>query len=91
MNANKYGRTIAMNCPTCGGTQFSVTEDDARELVTCASCGRETTKEELLRENSENIEEHVKEVGDQVVKDVSRQLQDSLKKALRGNKNIRIK
>lgn len=91
MDADKYNRTIQMQCPTCGSTQFSGAEDESSELVTCASCGRTLTRDELLRENSENIAENVEEVKPQVVKDISKQLQDSLNKAFKGSKNIRIK
>jgi hypothetical protein len=49
------------------------------------------TRDELLRENSENIAVNVEEVKAQVLKDISKQLQDSLKKAFKGSKNIRIK
>jgi uncharacterized Zn finger protein len=91
MDAEKYNRNISMNCPTCGSTQFSGAEDDSGELVTCASCGRVLTRDELLRENSENIAVNVEEVKAQVLKDISKQLQDSLKKAFKGSKNIRIK
>ncbi|MBS3949173.1 MAG: hypothetical protein KGZ53_00680 [Peptococcaceae bacterium] len=90
MDADKYSRTIQMHCPTCGSTQFSAAEDEF-ELVTCSSCGRALTRDELVRENSENIAENVKEMKAQIVKDISKQLQDSLKKAFKGSKNIRIK
>ena len=91
MDADNYTRSIPLNCPTCGSTQFCGANEEASALVTCASCGRTLTSDELLRENSENIAEHVEEVKVQVVKDVSKQLQDSLKKAFKGSKNIRIK
>ena len=91
MDAEKYNRAIEMHCPTCGSTQFGGAEDESSELVTCASCGRTLTHDELLRENSENIAENVEEVKAQVEKGITKQLQDSLKKAFKGSKNIRIK
>ena len=93
MDAEKYNRDISLMCPTCGCTQFEYHSgvDETIELVKCASCGRKIPKDDLLRENSENISEHVKEVGDQVVQDAAKELKDTLKKAFKGNKNIRFK
>jgi len=93
MNEEKYQRRISLHCPTCGSTQyeFSCGVDETIELVKCASCGRELTKDELLRENSENIHEHVREISEQVKEDVAKELRESLKKAFKGNKNFRIK
>ncbi len=91
MDAEKYNRSISLQCPTCGSTQFASSDDESSEIVTCASCGRELTRDELLRENSENISEHVKEIESQVVKDVEKELKDTLTKAFEGNKYIQIK
>ena len=59
--------------------------------MTCASCEREFNKDELIQENSENIEEHLSEMKEDVVKDVADELRKSLKKAFSGSKNIRFK
>jgi uncharacterized Zn finger protein (UPF0148 family) len=91
MDTNRYTRTISLNCPTCNCTQFSSSEDGTSEVITCSSCGRVLTRDELLRENSENISAHTDEVKSQVIKDVSKQLHDVLRDAFKGNKNIRIK
>lgn len=82
-----------MLCPTCGCSQFEFEKgvDETIEMVKCASCGLALTKDELINENSENINEHVKEIGAQVTKDLAKELKDSLSKAFKGNSNIRIK
>lgn len=90
MDTSKYDRTIGLFCPTCGCSQFEHNEN-ANEIVKCASCGRELTRDELIHENNENISEHVKEIGQQVVKDVTKEFRESLKKMFAGSKNIRIK
>ncbi|ELB2805482.1 hypothetical protein QNE69_002075 [Vibrio alginolyticus] len=59
--------------------------------MTCASCDREFNKDELIQENSENIDEHLSELKEEVLKDVQDELRKSLKKAFSGSKNIRIK
>ena len=58
MNDDKYKREISLLCPTCSCTQyeFEYGVDETIELAKCASCGRQITKDKLLRENEENIE-----------------------------------
>ena len=93
MGDDKYSRQISLLCPTCGCSEFEFDEGTVQtgELAKCASCGREMTKDELIRENSENISEHAKEVGQGVVRGLAKELRTSLKKAFRGSKNIKIK
>ncbi len=93
MDPDKYNRQVGLVCPTCGCDQFE-TRDDIEEsmtIVKCISCEREFTKDELIRENSENIDEHISEIGRQTTKDAAEELKKSLKRAFRGNKNIKIK
>ena len=93
MNTEKYKRNVSLLCPTCGCTQFAFEKgvDETIEMLKCASCGREITKDELIQENSENITEHMKEMGNQVTKDLANEIKESLNKTFKGNKNIRIK
>ncbi|ESK54713.1 ECs_2282 family putative zinc-binding protein [Acinetobacter tjernbergiae] len=93
MKNKNYNRNINLLCPTCGCSQFSFENgvDETIEIAKCASCGREVTKDELIHENSENISEHVKEIGKNVTDDIAKHLRESLKKAFKGSKNIRIK
>ena len=60
-------------------------------MAKCASCGRKMTKDELIQENSENISEHAKEIGQAIMKDFAKDMRKSLEKALLGSKNVRIK
>jgi len=93
MDAEKYSRTVNLVCPTCGSTEFSQVDENTpeTEFITCASCGREITKAELMRENSENIDEHMKEMGEEAVDDLQQQLKKSLTNAFKGNKFIKFK
>ncbi|PMH75147.1 ECs_2282 family putative zinc-binding protein [Vibrio cyclitrophicus] len=93
MNPEKYNRNISLLCPTCGCSEFSYGEgvDETIQIMTCASCNREFNKDDLIQENSENIDEHLSEIKDEVVKDAADELRKSLKKAFSGNKNIRFK
>lgn len=90
IDADKYGRTISLLCPTCGGTQFEYESEDAddnSQPVKCPACGFITTKAELMEANGENIDAHVDEIKKQLLKDVTQ----SLKDAFKGNKFIKIK
>ncbi len=93
MKSGKYARNIELLCSTCGGTQFKYGDDiDAEHAsVRCIFCDREMTKDELIHENSENIDEHVSEIGNEAVNDLSKEMKKSLKQAFTGNKHIKIK
>ena len=93
MKDRKYDREIALLCPTCGNGLFEHESgiDETIELVSCASCGREITKDQLIRDNSENISEHVKEARKEVKADIIDEFRKNLRKTFRGSRNIRIK
>lgn len=93
MNTERYDRRVSLLCSTCGNDQFEFDQgvDDSLEIAKCASCGREIDKDNLIRENSENINAHVEEIGQQIVKDVANDLRSRLKKAFQGNKNIKFR
>jgi uncharacterized Zn finger protein len=82
MDADKYNRTITLLCPTCGSDQFSKQEaaESTVQLVTCANCGREMTKDDLIRENNENITAHVEEVKAEIVDNIRKQFAKMFKK-----------
>jgi predicted nucleic acid-binding Zn-ribbon protein len=86
--SDKFDRTIPLNCPTCGGTEFEYqSENDDTQPVKCPGCGLTTTKAELIASNSENIGAHMDEIKEQLLKDVTQ----SFKDAFKGNKYITIK
>ena len=93
MNPEKYSRTIQLVCPTCGSTRFSepqgLVSDDTP--IRCTGCSRRTTKAELISLNSANIDAHAKEMGDEVVKDLTKELKRTLGNAFRGSKHFRLK
>jgi uncharacterized Zn finger protein (UPF0148 family) len=81
MDDEKYKRIVELLCPTCGCVQFEYEKgvDETIEIVKCASCGRELTKDELIQENSENISEHVREIKDEIMKDVKKSFKNIFK------------
>lgn len=93
MRDEDYNRIIGLQCPTCGCTSYEYEQgaDETIEMAKCASCGREITKDELLQANSENIQEHIAEVGKQITDDLVKEFKTSLKKTFKGSKYIRIK
>ncbi len=93
MDAEKYNRSVALMCPTCGGTQFSpaLSNNIDSELQKCASCGREITRDALVRENSENIDEHMNEIKNEVTKNLANELKKQLVSAFKSSKFIKVK
>lgn len=93
MDAEKYRRQIPIHCPTCGCSQFKYDSgvDETIQVMECASCGRNFSREELLRENSENVSAHLDEIKQEVVQDVRKEVQNMFKKAFSGSKHIKFK
>ena len=91
MDSEKHNRTVQLLCPTCGATDFECLPEEPESLLKCVGCGRETTRDDLISENSENLEEHKKELIADVKKDIEKDLRDSLRKAFSGSRNIRFK
>lgn len=86
LETSKYDRAIPLQCPTCGATEFVHSEDS--ELMTCASCGRAMTKDELMHENSENIQKHADEIAKQATADLGMKLKKTLQDAFKKSKLI---
>ncbi|RCK30108.1 ECs_2282 family putative zinc-binding protein [Thalassospira lucentensis] len=92
MDAEKYNRSVTLLCPICGSDQFEFeNSDEIVDSAHCAGCGRRFTRDELIEENGENINEHVKEMGQEITRDFAKEMRNTLKKAFRGNKHIKFK
>lgn len=92
MDSEKYNRSISLLCPTCGNSQLETQDDDPeKENIRCPVCNRTMTKDELIRENQENIEVNVAEVKKEVIKDLEKEFSNMFKKTFKGSKNIRLK
>lgn len=90
MDAEKYSRSIALMCPTCGHKDFERDGKDDAPLR-CVGCDRRFTREELIQENGEVIAAEVDEVKAEVLKDVTQEMRNMFKKAFSGSKHIRFK
>lgn len=91
MEESKYDREVALLCPVCGSSSFNFDENNETTPIICADCGYETTREDIIEANGEIIESHLAEIREEVLADVAKELNDSLRRAFRGNKNIRFK
>ena len=90
MDAEKYNRSIALHCSTCGGTDFEYDKAEGGP-IRCTSCDREFTRGELIRENGATIEAQVDEVKKEIVSDMQKDLHDRLRKSFSGSKYIKFK
>lgn len=88
MDAEKYNRHVTLFCPTCGNSEFK--EEEGSEIVECTNCRRKLTREDLIKENGENISEHISEMKKEIVADVTREFKETFKKALGGSRFIKI-
>jgi len=79
MSGDKYNRSINLLCPTCGTEQFEYDEEDM-SLVKCASCERVMTKDDLIKENSENVQTNVDEVKKEIKNDIEKKFKHIFKK-----------
>lgn len=80
--------TITLRCATCGSEDHFEFNDD-KSYVKCTLCGREYTKglDELVKLNSEEINS----TQDKIMADVTSEIIDSMREALKGSKFIKIK
>lgn len=93
MDMEKYTKSVPMLCPTCGCSDYEIEEgvDQTIEIMKCASCGRTLSKDELIRENSENINAHLQETAAEAQKEIIKKFKDDLRKTFKNNKYITIK
>jgi len=89
MKSKNYDRQLSLTCTTCGESQFEYDDKISEEIrgYRCVCCDRVFTKDELVKENGEILEEHLNEIGEEVLKDAVKEL----KKAFKGSKYIKFK
>lgn len=87
MNLDNIEKEIKLICPICGNDQFSSLDVPIDELkdgletnrIQCSDCHRIFTKEELLNENQEQIDNEIEQITD----DIKKQLGKEIKKMFR--------
>ena len=81
---NSYDRNVVLVCPVCGGKTFSYDSEDDNSTVTCTSCNKVFSRDEIIRANQENIDINAKEVRDEIIKDTSEDIKKMFKKHFGG-------
>jgi DNA-directed RNA polymerase subunit RPC12/RpoP len=82
-----YNRSIKLRCITCGDdSSFESNED--KTYIKCIRCGREYLGgyDEVVELNQELIDQELEDVKREVVADLKRDFNKSLKDVFKGNK-----
>lgn len=90
MKFKEQSRSIEINCPVCADNMFQHNEDE-NSLIVCNSCSTEFTRDELKEANTENIEQHKKEMVDKAINEVKKQFQKDIKNIFKNSKNFKVK
>ena len=88
---SSYDKSIQLRCITCGDTDFEFNED--KSWVKCNRCGKEYLGgyDELVELNKETINQELDKTKEEIGKDLQKEMNEMLKKAFKGNKNIKFK
>lgn len=86
-----YNFSVQLRCPICGSTDIDVTED--KTYGRCNRCNKEFPGgyDELVELNQGHIQDEINAKKVEIEKDLEKDVHDIFKKALKGNKFIRIK
>lgn len=86
-----YEMSVTLRCPVCGSAEDFDYNDD-KTYIKCNKCGKEFPHgyEELVELNQSNIQNGIDEMKDELIGDAKKYLHDSLKKAFRGNKHVKL-
>ena len=77
-----YSRSISLICPVCASGQFKF--DDALPVeerkFTCAGCGGEFSRDDVVDGNGEKIENEISEMKREIVSDIRKDFSKIFKK-----------
>lgn len=67
-----YSRVVNLQCPICGSVDFII-ENESNDVIqaTCKLCNRTLSKDEVMQNNSENINTHINEVKEEIIDDIT--------------------
>lgn len=79
--------TISLKCSVCGNDQFSAVDETIQDIeeagdeieVRCSDCGRVTTKEYLMEENSHIIDANIEDFKDEIIKEIEKDFKKMFK------------
>ena len=86
-----YSKNVELICPVCGSKTFEYDTEIEDGDVTCISCKKVFTREELFEVNQENMNINLEELKQEVLKDTSDEIHKMFKKTFGNNKNFTIK
>jgi uncharacterized Zn finger protein len=80
-------KSISMLCSVCGNDQFSTIDENIEDMmnapdeteVKCSDCGRVTTKEQLIEENSHVIDANMEDLKKEMMKQVEKKFKKMFK------------
>lgn len=78
---------ISMKCSVCGNDQFSTVDESIEDMmnapdeteVKCSDCGRITTKEQLIEENSHIIDANIEDFKGDIMKQLKKDFKKMFK------------
>ncbi|MEF2097301.1 hypothetical protein V3595_22030 [Bacillus sp. CFBP9009] len=78
---------ISMKCSVCGNDQFSNVDESIEDMmnapdeteVKCSDCGRITTKEQLIEENSHIIDANIEDFKGDIMKQLKKDFKKMFK------------
>ncbi len=76
---------VTLLCPTCGYIEFSETFDSnqnsaGERYFICAHCGTAISRDQLIEANSESIDATIRDMGDDIISVLSKDLKKALKR-----------
>lgn len=81
-------RNVTLLCPLCGNDQFESMDSEFEDIkdapdnvrLRCSDCNSIYTKEELIEENSEILDNAIEEIKKDAVKEIEKELKKVLRK-----------
>jgi len=91
MDMNKFNRTVQLLCPSCGCSQFIQETINNSKKITCASCGKTMTEDELKEKNGDAIHLNIHEMAHEARDYVEDELKKTLQKSFSNLKHIKFR
>lgn len=76
---NDYDKRVELICPICGSKTFKYNNEDDMSDVTCISCNKIFSRDELFESNQENLNINLDELKQELLHDTSNDIKKMLK------------
>ena len=73
-------RNVYLYCDVCGNDQFEFDSKDESTKYKCTDCGKEYTKEELIKINEHVINANIEDVEQEAISELEKELKKIFKK-----------